>query len=141
MTAFADVYKWVGDDGNVQYSDKQPQDIECEQIKVEQRDIDKCASKDESPRRLEEAEKNADRRIDERRKNSAAEYASRKTQLAKQQQCLDARKQLEILKTRLPVYRDIEGKFHAAWEYDTSKARVNISMIQFVHRILSARKS
>ena len=82
MTAFADVYKWVGDDGNVHYSDKQPQDIECEQFKIEQRDIDNCASKDESPRRLEEAEKNADRRIEERRKKSAAEYASRKTQLA-----------------------------------------------------------
>ena len=50
MTAFADVYKWLGDDGNVHYSDKQPQDIECEQIKIEQRDIDKCASKDESRR-------------------------------------------------------------------------------------------
>jgi len=121
ITAFADVYKWVGDDGNVYYSDKQPKNIECEQIRIEQRDVDKCASKAESRRRLEEAEKKADQRIEERQKKYTANYASKKAQLAKQQKCLDSRKQLELLKAKLPVYRDTKGKLHVVWKYDTYK--------------------
>jgi len=122
MTAAADVYKWTGEDGRVHYSDRQPQDIECEQIEIEHRDLDKCAAEiAESRRRLEEAEKQADHRIEERRKKSAAEQASRDARVSKQQQCLDARKQLAVLQTQIPVYRDTEGRIRAAWMYDTYK--------------------
>jgi len=121
MTASADVYKWVGEDGRVYYSDKQPQDIECEKIEIEHRDPDKCAEIAESRRRLEEAEKQADQRIEERRKKLAAEQSGREARLAKQQQCHEARKQLVILQTQIPVYRDTEGRIRAAWMYDTYK--------------------
>ena len=119
ITASANAYKWVDEDGRVHYSDSQPQDIECEKIEIEQKHNANCADAAERKRRLDEAEKQADLRIEERQKRLAAEQASREARLDKQRQCFDARKQLVVLQTQMPVYRDTDGQIRAAWKYDT----------------------
>jgi hypothetical protein len=119
--ASADAYKWVGEDGRVHYSDSQPPDTECEKIAIDQKRNDNCADVAERKRRLDEAEKQADLRIEERQKKLAAEQAAREARLDKQQQCFDARKQLVVLQTQMPVYRDTDGQIRAAWKYDIYK--------------------
>jgi len=37
--------------------------------------------------------------------------------------CQEARKQLAILQEQLPIYRDVVGKLHAKWKYDTYKGK------------------
>jgi hypothetical protein len=121
VTVSADAYKWVDEGGRVHYSDSQPPDAECEKIEIKQERNDNCTDIAERKRRLDEAEKAADRRIDERRKRLAAVQAGREAHLAKQEKCFDARKQLVVLQMQMPVYRDMDGNIRAAWKYDTYK--------------------
>jgi hypothetical protein len=115
--ASADAYKPVTEASSVEYNDRRVPESECE--KIETRNDENCTAIAERKRRLDEAEKQADLRIEERQKQLAAEQAAREARLAKQQQCFDARKQLVVLQTQMPVYRDSDGQIRAAWKYDT----------------------
>lgn len=119
--AFADIYKWVDKDGKVHFGDKPPQGMESERMQVEPSAVPVQPDEGELRRRrlLEQAEKDAARRIEAQRARAAAEQAEKEEHLAQEQRCLEARKQLAVLQEQLPVYRDEEGKFRAKWLHDT----------------------
>jgi hypothetical protein len=109
-------------DGKVYYGDRPPQSVESERMQVDPTDVPERPDEGDLQRRrlLEQAEKAAQRRIEARRARTASKQAERQRRLAKEQQCLQARKQLALLQAlHLPAYRDEEGKFRAKWKYDT----------------------
>ncbi|HEY5703261.1 MAG TPA: DUF4124 domain-containing protein [Gammaproteobacteria bacterium] len=120
-SAFADIYKWTDKDGNIYFGDKPPQDVESEHIQVKPKAVP--AQPDEGElrrlRQLEQAERDATRRIESQRARTAAERREKQEDLAQKQRCSEARQQLHELQQQLPVYRIEGGKFHAAWWGDS----------------------
>jgi hypothetical protein len=124
VTAFADIYRWIDEDGKVHYSDKPAQNVETERMKMEPSNVPKRPNEGQLRLRLrEQAEKEAALRIEARRARSGAERAEREEHLAQERRCLEARKQLAVLQEQLPVYRDEKGKFRAKWLRDTYQGR------------------
>jgi hypothetical protein len=116
--ALSDAYKWYDEEGRVHYSDTPPKNIECEEIEIKQHDRADCDDKDSYAQRREKALMEAERRIEQRRKRIAEKASRDKSHRPITKQCLESREQLEVLKTRMPVYRDDKGKYRAAWRHD-----------------------
>ena len=123
--AFADIYKWIDEDGKVHYGDEPPQQVEDKRLEIETAVSPARAKEAESQqRRLGKAVEESDRRSEARRARSAAEQAGKQERLAQKQACLEARKQLAVLQElRLPTYRDAEGKFRAQWIGDVYRGK------------------
>lgn len=117
--ATADIYKWVDEEGNVHYNDNPPQNAETERVQLPSTPDPKGDPSEALRRRLEQAEKATERRSEERQAASAAKEGERAAQVARDQRCLESRKQLISLQQRLPVYRDEEGTFRTRSIYDT----------------------
>lgn len=119
--AFADVYRWVDKEGAVHYSDMPPQGIESKRMQITPTDASKAPDEGELRRRrlLEEADREAARRIKAQQARSAARQAEHEAGLAQKKRCLEAREALAVLQEQLPVYRDNEGKLRDSWARDT----------------------
>jgi hypothetical protein len=119
-STFADIYKWVDEDGKIHFGDIPPQDVESERMQVQPMVFPVHPEGELRRRRLlEQAEKDAARRIEAGRAKAAAERAELEERSAKEQRCREARKQLAVLQEKLPIYRDEEGKLRAKWLRDT----------------------
>ena len=116
--ATAEVYKWVDEEGIVHYSDNPPQNAESERVQLPSTPGPKGDPSEALRRRLEQAEKATERRSEERLAASAAKEGKRAARVARDQRCLETRKQLISLQQRLPVYRDEEGTFRTLSVYD-----------------------
>lgn len=116
--ALSEAYKWYDEEGRVHYGDTPPQNIECEEIEIKQDDRADCDDKDSYAQRREKALMEAERRIEQRKQQQAEKTARNKSRRLIRKQCTESREQLEVLKTRMPVYRDDNGKYRAAWRYD-----------------------
>jgi hypothetical protein len=116
------VYKWTDEEGHVHYSDK-PTEI----YKTKKVDIEPGPSPEEIKRAREDAEALKQRSHEESSVDQLGKenrLAEREKQLAQEQLCLEARKQLAILQElQLPVYRDEKGQFRAKWQYDTYQGK------------------
>ncbi len=116
--ATAEIYRWVDEEGIVHYSDNPPQEAESERMQLPTTPDPKGDPSEALRRRLEQAEKATERRSEERQAASAAKEGERAAQVARDQRCLETRKQLISLQQRLPVYRDEEGTFRTLSVYD-----------------------
>ncbi len=111
-SAFAGVYKWVDKDGNVFYGDNPPQQVETESLEIDSKDTpERTEAPKVQQRRLQQAVKQADNRIEARQTKLAAEHTEKEARLAQDQRCLEAREQLAVLQESRPVYRDEAGRF------------------------------
>jgi hypothetical protein len=141
VVAISDAYKWYDEEGRVHYSDTPPQNIECEEIEIKQDDRADCDDKDNYAQRREKALIEAERRIEQRRKRIAEKAARDESHRSIRAQCLESREQLEVLKMRMPVYRDDKGKFRAAWRHDAYRGeRSYLDEEERMHEIQYARK-
>lgn len=119
-SAFAGVYKWLDKDGNVLYGDNPPQQVETKSLQIDSNDTSvRTEDLELQQRRLQQAVKEADDRIEARRTKSAAMHTEKEAELAQEQRCLEAREQLAVLQELRPVYRDEAGWFRVQWKQDT----------------------
>mgnify|MGYP001822034861 CR=1 FL=1 len=116
--ALSDAYKWYDEEGRIHYGDTPPKNVECEEIEIKQRNSADCDDRDSYAQRREKALIEAERRIEQRKQLQAEKAARDKSHRLIRKQCSESREQLEILKTRMPVYRDDKGKYRAAWRHD-----------------------
>jgi len=121
----SDVYKWYDEAGRVHYGDVPPQDIECEEVEIKQDTKADCDDDDSSAQRREKALMEAERRIEQRKKQQAEKAEKNIYRRSLRKQCWESREQLEVLKTRMPVYRDDRGKYRAAWRHDAYRGERN----------------
>ncbi len=123
-SAFAGVYKWVDKDGNVFYGDNPPQQVETKSIHLDSNDTSvRTEDLELQQRRLQQAVKEADSRIQARRTKSAAMQTEKEANLAQEKRCLEAREQLVALQELRPVYRDEAGWFRVQWKQDTYRGK------------------
>ena len=116
--SFAELYKWVDEEGNVHYGDCPPADCKAEQIETAPGPSkEKIQRARERTQRLLENQKGQE----EFRQNKAAKKRDKQVEhLAKKQRCLESRMQLAVLlEKHLPTYIDDSGKYRAKWKYDT----------------------
>ena len=118
MLASAEIYKWVDEEGRVQYADKPTDKHKTHEVEIESGpspdQIDKAREKAEELKRRSRDVYIADKLEKQER------LAEKERQLVQERHCSEARKQLAILQElHLPVYLDVKGQFRAKWEYDT----------------------
>ncbi len=117
--ATAEVYKWVDEEGIVHYSDNPPQNAESERVQLPSTPGPKSNPSEVLRRVLEQDEKATKRRSEARQVVSAAREGERAAQVARDQRCLESRKQLISLQQPLLVYRDEEGIFRTVSTHNT----------------------
>ena len=113
---------WVDEDGIVHYSDQAPPEgQEAEELILEPAPsaVDVRDAQERIARLKTKQQTSQNQRSEERQLESAAKEGKRAAQVARDQLCLDARKQLISLQQRLPVYRDEEGIFRTLSVYNT----------------------
>lgn len=121
VAAFAQVYKWVDEEGVVHYGDSPPEDVESEAIQLEVRQSERAdATVSEL---VERAEERAKRRAEAKQEESVAAEAQAQQRLDRQKRCKYSRKQLISLQQKLPVYRDEEGTFRTLSQYDVYEGK------------------
>ncbi len=116
------VYKWVDEDGNVYYSDQAPPEgQEAEELILDSTPsaADVRDAQERTARLKTKQQTSQNQRSEERQSESAAKEGKRAAQVARDDRCLEARKQLISLQQRLPVYRDEEGIFRTLSVYNT----------------------
>ena len=116
------VYKWVDEDGNVHYSDQAPsKGHEAEELILDSTPsaADVRDAQERTARLKTKQQTSQNQRFEEGQSESAAKEGKRAAQVARDERCLEARKQLISLQRQLPVYRDEEGKFRTLSVYNT----------------------
>ncbi len=112
----ADVYKWVDEEGQVHYGDEPPASAETETVPSPP-----PVDREEAARRrdrLEQAVKEMEVRIEERRAKVAKKEVERQKRSGVRQRCLGLRRELDVLDSGMPAYRDDKGRFRVDWRYD-----------------------
>ncbi len=116
------VYKWVDEDGNVHYSDQAPPEgQEAKELILDSTPsaADVRDAQERTARLKPKQQTSQNQRFEEGQSESAAKEGKRAAQVARDERCLEARKQLISLQRQLPVYRDEEGKFRTLSVYNT----------------------
>lgn len=112
----ADVYKWVDAEGRVHYGDKPPAGTKSETLRPPPPVSSEEAAKQRE--RLDQAEREMETRMDERRSKAAMKKAEKLERASIKEQCLALRRELDVLNSRHPVYRDEKDSFRVQWLSD-----------------------
>jgi len=113
---FADMYKWVDEEGQTHYGDKPPAGTKFETLRsLPPVSSEKAAKQRE---RLEQAEREMETRMDERRSKAVAKKAEEQERASIMEQCLAWRRDVEKFDFGMPIYRDEQGRFRLHWRYD-----------------------
>ena len=113
---FADMYKWVDEEGQTHYGDKPPASTKSETLRPPPPVSREEAAKQRE--RLEKAEREMETRMDERRSKAAVKKAEKLERASIKEQCLALRRELDVLDSGHPVYRDEKGSFRVQWLND-----------------------
>ncbi len=113
---FADMYKWVDEEGQTHYGDKPPAGTKSETLRPPPPVSSEEAAKQRE--RLEQAEREMEARMDERRSKAAVKKAEKLERASIREQCLALRRELDVLDSGHPVYRDEKGSFRVQWLND-----------------------
>lgn len=138
MTAYAEVYKWIDNDGNVQYTDKPPNGKISRSIDIRPAPSGAQAqSADERLHRLLEQQRHLEQTREaekEQRKEVAAE------QKASDNRCYAAKVQLEQLKAGEAAYMDKTGQYQSHWSRDSTGYKGQRRYIDDTERALAIEK-
>jgi len=113
---FADMYKWIDEEGQTHYSDKPAAGTKSETLRPPPPVSSEEAAKQRE--RLEQAEREMEMRMDERRSKAAAKQGEKRERASIKEQCLAWRGDLEKFDFGMPIYRDEQGRFRLHWRYD-----------------------
>lgn len=109
LLAFADVYKWVDENGVVHYSEQPPPDQPCDEVDL--RESGAPAATENRDAWAEEWLEQQRAKREEKRSMARAEREA--DALGREQNCAIARRTLSILELECPVLIDSEGVMHA----------------------------
>jgi hypothetical protein len=122
FASYSEIYKWIDENGRVQFSDKLPEtDKEDSRVEVEEVNVTTTPYKGKSRSdSLEKTIKYLQESARKRQEKAQSEKLNKIERLAMKQRCLESRMQLAVLlEKHLPTYIDDSGKFRAKWKYDT----------------------
>ena len=132
--SFAEMYKWVDEDGNINYGDSCPLPAcETQSIKAAPRPTDEQIR--QSRQRLENL-KQRTQRLEEMRKEKASQKQQEKEEKWKKRvetkkQCAHARQNLHVLQQRRPAY-SIDDKGEYIFIEDDARTREIENLEQFI---------
>ena len=132
--SFAEMYKWVDEDGNINYGDSCPLPAcETQSIKAAPRPTDEQIR--QSRQRLENL-KQRTQRLEEMRKEKASQKQQEKEEKWKKRvetkkQCARARQNLHVLQQRRPAYA-IDDKGEYIFIEDDARTREIENLEQFI---------
>ena len=105
----ADIYRWVDDHGNTQFSDAPPRTRDYNEIIVEEPPTSSSQEREEEKQRwkriIENQEKSRAARLKREEEKRAEQEAKKQEKAVREQRCLAARQNLQALFTPRPVYR------------------------------------
>lgn len=124
VAALADAYKWVDKDGTIHYSDHPPQDAQSETLEIESTDVSNRPGGNERQERiLKQIGGETESSTEDKRVEFTVEDTRNDVRFVREQRCLEARKEFEVLQEQMPVYRDEEGHLRAHWRGDTYRGQ------------------
>lgn len=113
----AQLYKWVDEKGQVHYGDKPPADAKSETLRPPP-PVGSGEEAAQQHKRLEQAVREMESREEERRKEALDRKAAKVARKDSKNLCLALRRELDVLDSGLPVYRDEIGQFRVQWKSD-----------------------
>lgn len=119
--AAAEVYRWIGDDGQLNYGDAPPRGVASERLALgvpEAAAVAGEAAASPAPIAGQEAGSPGGTAAGTAAADAAGP-ARMATMSPRERQCLEARMRIAMLREQLPIFRDTQGKLHVDWRYDS----------------------
>lgn len=114
LPALAEIHQWLDQHGNTHFGDKPPKHVNSKRLEIELQTGPVPVIEEKSNQQLvrEQTEQENQRLLGELQKQKAAEKE------ANALRCIEARRNLAVLRQDIPIYRDEQGELGAHWAQD-----------------------
>ena len=118
--AISGVYKWIDDSGNVHYGDSPPDAVQSKEMELRMEQSD---SSGEDKLRRQRLLKDDNVRSKRRSEKHRQQNDGKLQRVLADAQCMDLRRQLDLLQYQMPVYKDEKGQYRVKWAEDVYQGK------------------